>query len=73
MISPVSLSRQTLGGTQSYEYVRISRRLSCRSQRWNEESNRQPAKSMTQNKIDNFILQNVVYILWKAKWTMDHS
>jgi cell division protein FtsB len=30
-------------------------------------------KSMTQNKIDNFILQNVVYILWKAKWTMDHS
>jgi len=23
--------------------------------------------SLTQNKIDNFILQNVVYILWRAK------
>ena len=25
------------------------------------------AKSLTQNKIDNSILQNVVYILWRAK------
>ena len=24
-------------------------------------------KSLTQSKIDNFILQNVVYILWRAK------
>jgi len=31
------------------------------------------AKSLTQNKIDNFILQKVVYILWRAKWTLDHS
>ena len=44
MVGPVSLSRQTLGGTQSHEYVIISSRVSCRSERGNEESNRQPVK-----------------------------